>query len=75
LVTHDRQTMPQHFATLLMSGRISPGVFLVSQYAPIGEVIDALVLVWAASDASEWKNRIVSIPEPLDRPRAPTTAA
>ena len=27
-------------------------------------VIDALVLIWAASDADEWKNRIVNIPEP-----------
>ena len=64
LVTHDHQTMPQHFGEFLMSGRSSPGVFLVSQDAPIGEVIDALVLIWAASDAGEWKNRIVNIPEP-----------
>ena len=63
LVTHDRQTMPWHFAEFLMSGRSCPGVFLVSQHAPIGEVIDALVLIWAASAAEEWKNRIVNIPE------------
>ncbi|HEY7387153.1 MAG TPA: DUF5615 family PIN-like protein [Bryobacteraceae bacterium] len=64
LVTHDRQTMPWHFAEFLMTGRSCPGVFLVSQHAPIGEVIDALVLIWAASDAAEWKNRIVNVPEP-----------
>jgi hypothetical protein len=64
LVTHDRQTMPWHFAEFLMSGRSCPGLFLVSQQAPIGEVIDALLLIWAASDAEEWKNRIVNIPEP-----------
>jgi len=64
LVTHDRQTMPRHFGAFLMSGRSSPGAFLVSQHAPIGEVIDALVLIWAASDLEEWKNRIVNIPEP-----------
>jgi hypothetical protein len=29
LVTHDRQTMPQHFGAFLMTGRSSPGVFLV----------------------------------------------
>ena len=55
--------MPWHFAEFLMSGRSCPGVFLVSQHAPIGEVIDALVLIWAGSDAEEWKNRIVNIPE------------
>jgi hypothetical protein len=64
LVTHDRQTMPQHFGSFLMSGRSSPGVFLVSQQVPIGEVIDSLTLIWAASDIAEWKNRIVNIPEP-----------
>jgi len=63
LVTHDRQTMPRHFGEFLMSGRSSPGVFLVSQYAPIGEVIDELILIWAASDADEWKDRLVNIPE------------
>jgi Domain of unknown function (DUF5615) len=40
LVTHDRQTMPGHFAEFLMSGRSCPGVFLVSQHAPIGEVMN-----------------------------------
>ena len=64
LVTHDRQTMPWHFGEFLMSGRSSPGVFLVSQYAPIADVIEDLVLIWAASDADEWKDRIVDIPVP-----------
>jgi predicted nuclease of predicted toxin-antitoxin system len=62
LVTHDLETMPGHFGEFLMRRESSPGVFLVSQYAAIGEVIDELVLVWAASDAEEWENRIVSIP-------------
>ena len=40
----------------------SPGVFLVKQSSPVGEVIDELVLIWAASDAEEWKDRILEIP-------------
>ena len=63
LVTHDHHTMPHHFGEFLMNRRSSPGVFLVSQFAPIGLVIDELVLIWAASDAAEWKNRIVNVPE------------
>jgi len=55
--------MPHHFGAFLMRTGSSPGVFLVSQYAPIGEVIDELVLIWAASDADEWRNRIVNIPQ------------
>jgi hypothetical protein len=38
-------------------------VFLVKQRAPQADVIEALLLVWAASEADEWKNRIVEIPE------------
>ena len=64
LVTHDRQTIPLHFGEFLMAGRANRGVFLVNQHTPIREVIDALVLIWAASDADEWRNRIVNIPEP-----------
>jgi hypothetical protein len=67
LVTHDRQTMPGHFGEFLVQGNSSPGVFLVSQDEPIGEVIDELVLIWAASDAEEWRDRIVNIPEPRYR--------
>ena len=64
LVTHDRRTMPQLFAAFLMSGESSPGVFLVSQSAAIGDVIDALLLIWAASDPGDWRNRVVNIPDP-----------
>jgi predicted nuclease of predicted toxin-antitoxin system len=64
LVTHDRQTMPRHFGEFLMRRGSSPGVFVVSQDAPIADVIEDLVLIWAASDADEWKDRIVSIPQP-----------
>jgi hypothetical protein len=51
LVTSDFKTMPKYFGELLQGGASSPGVFLVKQHAPIAEVIDRLVLVWAASDA------------------------
>jgi hypothetical protein len=64
LVTHDRQTMPGHFGDFLTRGESSPGVFLVSQHVPIADVIEQLVLIWAASDADEWKDRIVNIPQP-----------
>ena len=64
LVTSDLKTMPRHFGDFLESNAQCAGVFLVNQRAPLADVIDALVLVWAASDAAEWKNRIVEIPQP-----------
>ena len=63
LVTSDLKTMPRHFGEFLEAGSSSAGVFLVKQHTPMADVIEALLLVWAASDANEWKNRILEIPE------------
>jgi len=62
LVSHDFQTMPEHFGNFLQARGSSPGVILVPQYLSIGEAIDELVLIWGASDAEEWQNRILRIP-------------
>ena|ERR1017187_3930334 len=64
LVTSDLRTMPRHFGEFLQDRGYCAGVFLVKQSAPLADVIEALLLVWSASDADEWKNRIVEIPEP-----------
>jgi hypothetical protein len=29
---------------------------------PIGDAIDEIILIWAASDASEWRNKISWLP-------------
>lgn len=63
LVSSDLKTMPRHFGEFLEAGRPSAGVFLVKQHTPVADAIEALLLVWAASDAEEWKNRILEIPE------------
>jgi hypothetical protein len=61
LVTHDFRTMPKHFADFLKTAA-SPGVLLVSQRLPVPEVVDQLILIWAASNADEWLNRICRLP-------------
>ena len=61
LVSHDRSTMPSHFAEFLKN-EPSPGVLLVPQYLPVQEVAEELLLIWAASDAEEWRDRIVHLP-------------
>ena len=60
LVTHDRRTMPRHFAEFIAT-QTSGGV-LVVQNSPIFQVVDDLILIWAATDAEEWTNRIIAIP-------------
>jgi hypothetical protein len=62
LVTHDRRTMPGHFRDRLDEGRSSPGVFIVSQFEPIGPVVEVLTLVWAASESAEWQNQVRHLP-------------
>ena len=62
LISHDRRTMVDHFRTRMEQGKSSPGVFLLSQFAPIGPVLDALVIVWAASEAPEWANQLRYLP-------------
>jgi hypothetical protein len=64
VLAHDFQTMPRHFGDFLQTRGSSPGVLLVPQYLPIGEAIEELVLIWSASDAGEWENRILRIPLP-----------
>ena len=62
LVTHDRRTMVDHFRARLESGKSSPGVFLVTQSAPIAQVVEAIIMVWAASEPAEWENQVRYLP-------------
>ena len=61
LVSHDRKTMPRHFAAFI-AATTSPGLMIVSQNADVRLVIDELIMIWAASEAEEWINSIITIP-------------
>src|SRR5262245_4711178 len=61
LISHDRRTMRRHFARFIMSDN-SPGVIIVSQNISIRVASEELLLIWAASEAEEWKNLIVELP-------------
>jgi precorrin-6B methylase 1 len=61
LVTHDRKTMPKHFAEFIKTER-SSGVLIVPQKISITQAIEEIILIWAASEAEEWANRIYSLP-------------
>lgn len=61
LVTHDRKTMPTEFGRFITS-QTSSGVLILSQNLPIGEAIDAIILVWEASTAEEWVDRMMTFP-------------
>ncbi|MGO8789424.1 MAG: DUF5615 family PIN-like protein [Terriglobia bacterium] len=61
LVSHDRKTMPRAFAEFVMATS-SPGVFVISQKVDQLAAIEALLLVWAASETEEWTDRICTLP-------------
>ena len=61
LVTHDRKTIPHYFGEFIIS-QASPGVLIVPQKLPVANVVEDLILIWAANEAEEWLNRIRSLP-------------
>jgi hypothetical protein len=59
---HDRRTMTRHFQERLAAGYSNPGVFIVPPRSAIGDIVEWLLLVWSASQAEEWRNKIVYLP-------------
>jgi len=53
--------MPAHFARFLKS-RSSPGLIIVPQDLDIGRAIEDLLVIWAASDAEEWTDKVGFLP-------------
>ena len=61
LVTHDHRTMPRHFGEFIAAST-SPGVLVVPQHLSVDAVVEDLLLIWGASEAEDWINRICFLP-------------
>jgi Domain of unknown function (DUF5615) len=61
LVTHDRKTMPRHFAEFV-AREASSGLLVIPQHLPVAQVVEDLILIWSATEAEEWVNRIAVLP-------------
>lgn len=61
LVSHDQKTMPGHFAEFI-AHTSSPGLLLIPQHLPVAAAVEDLLLIWGASEAEEWVNRIRYLP-------------
>jgi len=53
LVSHDKRTMPTHFAARIRSGQRSPGLLLALPRATIGEIVESLLIIWSSSHEEE----------------------
>ncbi len=62
LVTWDRRTMPSHIADHYNAGRRLPGVLLIRHGSTIGDIIEALHLIWLAADSEEYQDTVQYIP-------------
>jgi hypothetical protein len=61
LVSHDVRTMPRYFPEFIHR-QASPGLILVPQKLALSAAIEELVLLWIASESSEWVNQICYLP-------------
>jgi predicted nuclease of predicted toxin-antitoxin system len=61
LVSHDRRTMPTHFAAFVRNDT-SPGVFIIGQNVSVRTAIDGLLVIWSCSESEEWTSVLVDIP-------------
>lgn len=62
LVTHDASTVPFHAIRRVRAGETLPGVVVVSASAPIGRIIDELLLLLQATEPEEIADRILFLP-------------
>ncbi len=60
LVTHDHKTMPGEFGRFIEHEK-SAGLLIVPQNLELGSAIGELLLVWTATEAEEWVNRIAAL--------------
>jgi hypothetical protein len=62
LLTHDVSTMTAHAYARVTSDLPMPGIFAVSQLAPISQVIEDLVLLAECSLPGEWEGQVRYLP-------------
>lgn len=61
LVSHDKTTMPQHFADFVTT-QTSAGLLIVPKTLTILEVVEDILLIWSIETPQDWINRIRYLP-------------
>ena len=62
LVTNNRKSMPGHLRDHLAEGQHVPGIFELNPNMSVGETIEELLLIWAASYPDEYRDRLSIYP-------------
>jgi hypothetical protein len=53
--------MPRHFADFVAQ-ETSPGLLIIPQSLAVAAAVDDLILIWSATEANEWINRMSVLP-------------
>jgi hypothetical protein len=61
-ISHDVYTMQSEAMQRIADGRGIGGLFLTAQRNPSRPVAETIVTIWGATEAEEWRDRIVYIP-------------
>lgn len=62
VISHDANTMTAAANARIVARLPMSGLVIAPQRARIGMVIEDLILIWAATDADEWPDRIEFLP-------------
>lgn len=62
LLSHDRTTMPDFAYVRAVASQPMPGVFIINDRHPTGQVIEELLLIDACSVQEEWSGRVLFLP-------------
>ena len=62
LITNNRKSMPDHLSGHLAAGRHIPGIIELNPKMSIGETIEELVLIYGASESTEYQDTILYLP-------------
>jgi len=62
LVSRNRRTLARHLREHLGAGGHVPGIFLLRRRALLGNIIEDLLLIWAAGHPDEYRSRIEYLP-------------
>ena len=62
LLTHDAATIPRFAYDRIEAGEPMPGVLEVPGHMPVGQAIEELLLIFAASRPEDWDKKVVYLP-------------
>jgi Domain of unknown function (DUF5615) len=62
LVTNNRTSMPDHLHDYLAVGGHIPGILIVPFPLGIGQLLEELILIWAAAHPGEFQDQIIHLP-------------